>query len=216
MAVPTVGIDLSYGGFLATRAMVDPHPALRAVSPQATCADMFIGDDFHHNGAFRLSYSFVAAAAFEAEPYIEYWDRWDTYDWFLDLGPLSNVNARHFHGVSQDDRNTRASWCSGLGRTAGGPSISGPTASWRSTSAGRRRSTSARTFTRSFEAPATDSDAVAHLFASTTGTSADWVAKLIDIYPDDHPDEALRGYQHMVAGEVFRARFGTASSGRSG
>ena len=50
-------------------------------------------------------------------------------------------------------------------------------------------------------------DAVAHLFASTTGTSADWVVKLIDIYPDDHPDEALRGYQYMVAGEVFRARF---------
>lgn len=31
--------------------------------------------------------------------------------------------------------------------------------------------------------------------------------KLIDIYPDDHPDEALRGCQYMVAGEVFRARF---------
>ena len=45
---------ISYGGFLATRAMVDPHPALAAVSPQASCADMFIGDDFHHNGAFRF------------------------------------------------------------------------------------------------------------------------------------------------------------------
>ena len=93
---------ISYGGFLSTRAMVDPHPALKAVSPQATCADMFIGDDFHHNGAFRLSYSFVAAAAFEApKPYSAYWDRWDTYDWFLELGPLSNVNDRLLHGVSQ-------------------------------------------------------------------------------------------------------------------
>ena len=50
--VGTLGI--SYGGFLTTRALVDPHPALRAASPQATCADMFIGDDWHHNGAFRL------------------------------------------------------------------------------------------------------------------------------------------------------------------
>jgi putative CocE/NonD family hydrolase len=50
-------------------------------------------------------------------------------------------------------------------------------------------------------------DAVAHLFASTTGTGADWIVKLIDVYPDDHPNPDLRGYQSMVAGEVFRARF---------
>jgi putative CocE/NonD family hydrolase len=49
--------------------------------------------------------------------------------------------------------------------------------------------------------------AVAHLFASTTGTDADWVVKLIDVYPDDHPDRAMAGYQYMVAGDVFRARF---------
>ena len=36
---------------MVTRALVDPHPALEAASPQATCADMFVGDDWHHNGA---------------------------------------------------------------------------------------------------------------------------------------------------------------------
>jgi len=61
--VGTLGI--SYGGFLTTRALVNPHPALKAASPQATCADMFTADDFHHNGAFRLDYAFMWIAAME-------------------------------------------------------------------------------------------------------------------------------------------------------
>ena len=48
----------SYGAWLAVMAMLDPHPALKAVIPQASPADMWLGDDFHHNGAFRLSYGF--------------------------------------------------------------------------------------------------------------------------------------------------------------
>ncbi|MEO8622881.1 MAG: CocE/NonD family hydrolase, partial [bacterium] len=51
-------LGVSYPGWLTVMAMLDPHPALKAVSPQASPADMFIGDDFHHNGAFRLSYGF--------------------------------------------------------------------------------------------------------------------------------------------------------------
>jgi putative CocE/NonD family hydrolase len=47
----------------------------------------------------------------------------------------------------------------------------------------------------------------AHLFASTTGTDADWIVKLIDRYTDEHKDPAMRGYQLMIAGEVMRARF---------
>ena len=46
-------------------ALLDPHPALKAASEQATPADMFLGDDFHHNGAFRLSYGFEYAALLE-------------------------------------------------------------------------------------------------------------------------------------------------------
>ena len=38
--------------------MVDAHPALVASSPQASPSDMFIGDDWHHNGAFRIMYAF--------------------------------------------------------------------------------------------------------------------------------------------------------------
>ena len=51
-------IGISYPGYLALDASVDPHPALKASSPQASPTDMFLGDDFHHNGAFRLSYGF--------------------------------------------------------------------------------------------------------------------------------------------------------------
>ena len=46
---------------------------------------------------------------------------------------------------------------------------------------------------------------VAHLYASTTGSDADWIVKVIDVYPDDDPQ--LGGYQLMVCNEVFRARF---------
>ena len=93
---------ISYGGFLSTRAMVDPHPALAAVSPQATCADMFIGDDFHHNGAFRLSYAYEAAERFELPP--ELWPPqgpWDKYRRYLEMGPLSRVNPELLHGRSR-------------------------------------------------------------------------------------------------------------------
>jgi hypothetical protein len=48
---------------------------------------------------------------------------------------------------------------------------------------------------------------VAHLFASTSGSDADWVVKLIDVYPDTGPDSTLRGYELMVANDVLRGRF---------
>ena len=61
-----VGIlGISYGGWLTTMALLDPHPALKAASEQASPADMFLGDDFHHNGAFRLSYGFFYATMME-------------------------------------------------------------------------------------------------------------------------------------------------------
>jgi len=43
---------ISYPGFYSTMAAMSGHPALKAVSPQAPVTDWFIGDDFHHNGAF--------------------------------------------------------------------------------------------------------------------------------------------------------------------
>ncbi len=51
-------------------------------------------------------------------------------------------------------------------------------------------------------------DITAHLFASTTGSDADWVVKLIDVYPDKYDaDAALNGYELMVANDVLRGRF---------
>lgn len=47
----------------------------------------------------------------------------------------------------------------------------------------------------------------AQLFAETTGTDADWVVKLIDVYPDDVPGFTMSGYQLMVSGDIFRGRY---------
>jgi putative CocE/NonD family hydrolase len=95
-----VGLDgISYDGFLVTMGMIDPHPALKAVSEQACMADTFLGDDFFHNGAFRLSYAFEYAALLETshENFSFSFDRFDLYEWYLRLGPLSNANAKYFH-----------------------------------------------------------------------------------------------------------------------
>lgn len=91
---------VSYDGWLAAMALLDPHPALKAVSEQASPADMFLGDDFHHNGAFRLSYGFEYSVLLESgKTNVKYrFDRYDTYEWYLGLGPLSNANKLYFHG----------------------------------------------------------------------------------------------------------------------
>ena len=91
---------VSYDGFLAAMAMVNPHPALKAVSEQACMGDAWMGDDFFHNGAFRLSYGFEYAALMETtrENFTFQFDQFDLYNWYLRLGPLSNVNAKYFHG----------------------------------------------------------------------------------------------------------------------
>src|ERR1700676_2901374 len=96
-----VGMDgTSYDGFLVTMGMIHPHPALKAVSEQACMADTWLGDVFFHKGAFRLSYAFEYAPLLEtsAENYSFPFDRFDLYDFFLRLGPLSNANAKYFHG----------------------------------------------------------------------------------------------------------------------
>ncbi len=92
---------VSYPGYLALDAAVDPHPALKASSPQASPADMFLGDDFHHNGAFRLSYGFEYSYLVENDkltnslfPFPQY----DLYNWYLQLGPLKNVNEKYYKG----------------------------------------------------------------------------------------------------------------------
>ncbi len=92
---------ISYGGWLTAMALLEPHPSLKAVSEQASPADMFLGDDFHHNGAFRLSYGFEYAALMETSKtnYQFAFDKYDTFEWYLQLGPLSNANKLYLHGT---------------------------------------------------------------------------------------------------------------------
>src|SRR5207302_5265930 len=56
---------ISYPGFYAAAGMIDAHPALKAASPQAPVIDWFVGDDWHHNGAFFLPHAFVFLASFD-------------------------------------------------------------------------------------------------------------------------------------------------------
>lgn len=90
---------ISYPGHYATVSAIDAHPALKAASPQACIGDFFF-DDFHHNGAFLLSY-FRAISLFgtyKDQPTDSAWYSFpdmktqDQYQFFLDKGPLKNLN----------------------------------------------------------------------------------------------------------------------------
>jgi putative CocE/NonD family hydrolase len=91
---------ISYPGWLALVGAVDPHPALKASSEQACMGDLFLGDDFHHNGAFRLSYGFEYTYEVEADPTKDSdfpFPAFDLFNWYLKLGSLKNVNSIYFH-----------------------------------------------------------------------------------------------------------------------
>ncbi|QED37459.1 CocE/NonD family hydrolase [Antarcticibacterium arcticum] len=90
---------ISYPGHYAIMSLLDAHPALKAVSPQAGIGDFFF-DDFHHNGAYLLSY-WRATTLFgydKESPTTEAWyelpdiGTQDQYQFFLDKGPLSNLD----------------------------------------------------------------------------------------------------------------------------
>ena len=80
-----VGVmGVSYPGFLAMMAGIDAHPAVKAISPQAPMTDVWMGDDFFHNGAFRESYGFDYVQQLERQKTdkpVE--DKEDIYDFFL-------------------------------------------------------------------------------------------------------------------------------------
>jgi len=94
----------SYPGFYATMALPDAHPALKAVSPQAPIADWFIGDDFHHNGAFFMLDAFNFYYGFgrpRPEPTRSSaarfrWPVEDSYEFFMRLGPVKNIQELYF------------------------------------------------------------------------------------------------------------------------
>jgi len=96
---------ISYPGWQTVMGMIDAHPALKASSPQASPSDMWIGDDFHHNGAFRLMYTFgwlswnaqTRSGTAEKRPARFDYGTPDGYKFFLELGPVSSVDKKHFH-----------------------------------------------------------------------------------------------------------------------
>ncbi|PHR92666.1 MAG: hypothetical protein COA69_07505 [Robiginitomaculum sp.] len=103
----------SYAGWTTIMGMIDPHPALSASAPQAPPSDMFIGDDWHHNGAFRLMYSFSwmgnearkrGALTEEDNPPFDYGTPWG-YEFFLQAGATSKLNDKYFGGtmIAWDD-----------------------------------------------------------------------------------------------------------------
>ncbi|MEQ1746702.1 MAG: CocE/NonD family hydrolase [Saprospiraceae bacterium] len=103
-----VGVyGISYPGFYATMAILAEHPALKAVSPQAPVTDWFIGDDFHHNGAFMLMDAFSFYSGFgkprpvpttQGSPGFSDWKTPDNYDFYLRAGALRNYNERFLKG----------------------------------------------------------------------------------------------------------------------
>ncbi len=105
-----VGIfGISYPGFYSAASIIDTHPAIKAASPQAPMGDIYIGDDFHHNGAFFMLDAFRFFRGFDSGPKnptkVGRRDSFqfphdDSYRFFLELGALHNVNDKVFHGKS--------------------------------------------------------------------------------------------------------------------
>ncbi len=94
-----VGVfGISYPGFYSTMAALSGHPALKAVSPQAPVTEWFLGDDFHHNGAFALMDGFSFYSGFgkprpkpttQVSPGFDFKSQ-DNYDFYLKNGALKN------------------------------------------------------------------------------------------------------------------------------
>ncbi len=96
---------ISQPGFYATAGMIDAHPALVAVAPQAPVTDYYMGDDVYHNGAFMLAHRFSFYMGFrnrEGDPApppralpFDYGTP-DGYDFYLSLGSLANADEKYF------------------------------------------------------------------------------------------------------------------------
>ncbi|MGA9544300.1 MAG: CocE/NonD family hydrolase [Candidatus Sulfotelmatobacter sp.] len=92
---------VSYDGLTTALALLHPHPALKAMSEQASPVDQWMNDDDHRYGALRESYDFEYAVMEQADKnkntHFDF-ETYDTYQWYIDLGPLSNINTKYLHG----------------------------------------------------------------------------------------------------------------------
>jgi putative CocE/NonD family hydrolase len=92
---------VSYDGLTTGLTLLHPHPALKAISEQASPVDQWMNDDDHRYGALRESYDFEYAVMEQADKNSNThfgFETYDTYEWYLNLGPLSNINAKYLHG----------------------------------------------------------------------------------------------------------------------
>ena len=95
-------LGVSYDGLTAALTLLHPHPALKAISEQAAPVDQWMNDDMHRYGALRESYAVEYAVMEQSDRSTNThfaFDVYDTFSWYLALGPLSNVNARYLHGT---------------------------------------------------------------------------------------------------------------------
>ncbi len=93
-------LGVSYPGFLAMMAGIDAHPAVKAISPQAPMTDIWLGDDFFHNGAFRETYGFDYVQQLEAQKTdVAANSREDQYNFFLEHGNF--LGAAQAAGITQ-------------------------------------------------------------------------------------------------------------------
>lgn len=104
-----VGVwGISYPGYFAAASLVNAHPALKAVSPQAPQGDWFMGDDVHHHGAFLLASAFnffATSGRARPSPTTRHPGRFDFgttdgYAFFLRMGPLSNADRLYLKGTA--------------------------------------------------------------------------------------------------------------------
>jgi hypothetical protein len=100
--------------------MIDAHPALVAVAPQAPVTDYYMGDDVYHNGAFMLAHRFSFYMGFRPRqgdpappaPVLPFpYGTPDAYQFYLDMGPLSNANEKYF-------KNTQPYWNLNIAHTS--------------------------------------------------------------------------------------------------
>jgi uncharacterized protein len=104
-------LGISYAGLTTALALLHPHPALKAMSEQASPVDQWMNDDMHRYGALRESYDVEYSVLEQADKNKNtdfQFDTYDTYQWYLDLGPVSNINANYLHGTIPFWNNTVA------------------------------------------------------------------------------------------------------------
>jgi uncharacterized protein len=104
----------SYLGFYTSAGIIDSHPALKAASPQAPIANLFMGDDAYHGGAFMLAANFGFYNHFSQQdtpqpppkvrvPF-DYGTK-DGYEFYLKIGPTGNLSKLlEGKGVLFDDQ----------------------------------------------------------------------------------------------------------------